>query len=99
MTDLPVPEPSAFVTACRERGVQRAIIAWQSEYSQCPGEGPVHYDRVQRTVLLAYAGGTIISCTLDGEAAERTALAVFLRTAEIAVDERSRNHGASDYSG
>ncbi len=99
MTDLPVPDPSAFVTACRERGVQRAIIAWQAEYSQRPGEGPVHYDRVQRTVLLAYAGGTIISCTLDGEAAERTALAAFLRTAGLTVDERCRNLGASEYSG
>ncbi len=99
MTDLDVPDPAAFVAACRERGVTCAIIAWQAEYSQRPGDGPVQYDRVQRSVLLAYAGGTIIRCTLDGAEAEREALAACLRAADLKVEERCRNLGASEHAG
>ncbi|HYE04235.1 MAG TPA: hypothetical protein VEL07_01830 [Planctomycetota bacterium] len=99
MTDLDVPDVEAFVRACGERGLERVIVAWQREYSQRPGDGPVHYDRVQRSVLLAYAGGTIIRCTLDGEAAERGALATRLRAAGLLVEERCRNLGASEHAG
>ncbi len=99
MTDLDVPDPEAFVRACSEHGLERAVIAWQSEYSQCPGDGPIGYDRVQRSVLLAYAGGTIIRCTLDGEAAERGALSARLRAGGLLVEERCRNLGASEHAG
>ncbi len=99
MTDLDVADAEAFLRACSERGLKRAILAWQAEYSQRPGDGPVQYDRVLRSVLLAYAGGTIIRCTLDGEAAQRGALAARLRAGGLLIEERCRNLGASEHAG
>lgn len=86
-----VPDPSAFLAALRARGLARAVLAWQEEYTQHPDPGAVRYERVRLLTLLAYdpTDGCIVRCTLDG--VDRQAVRAELSTAGIAVEERSRN--------
>ena len=86
-----VADQPAFLAAVHARGIARAVLAWQEEYTQHPDPGAVRYERVRLLTLLAYdpADGCIVRCTLDG--ADRAAVAAELRAAGIAVEERSRN--------
>lgn len=90
---LDLPDPAAFIAACRARGIATAIIASQREWTQAPDQPGVDYRRIERSVLLAYRAGTILRCTIDGAAADPAALAAGLAAAGIAVGERSRNLG------
>lgn len=86
-----VPDPPAFIAALRARGLDRAVLAWQQEYTQHPDPTSVRYERVCLQTLLAYdpADGCIVRCTLDG--LDRATLRAELRAAGLAVEERSRN--------
>lgn len=86
-----VADQPAFLAAARARGLSRAVLAWQEEYTQHPDPGAVRYERVRLLTLLAYdpADGCIVRCALEG--ADRAAVAAALRAAGIAVEERSRN--------
>ncbi len=79
----------SFITACRERNLPKAVIAWQNEWAQTPQPDQVNYDRVQETTLLAYHGGTILrftSKTLTKDEAQAA-----LTAAGLTVELRSRN--------
>lgn len=86
-----VADRSAFLAAVRARGLARAVLAWQEEYTQHPDPTAVRYERVRLLTLLAYdpADGCIVRCRLDGM--DRAAVAAELAAAGIAVESRSRN--------
>ena len=93
MAYLDVADQPYLIVALAARGLTRAVLAWQEEYTQHPAPGAVRYERVRLTTLLAYdpADGCIVRCALDG--ADRAAVAEALAAVGIAVELRSRNIG------
>lgn len=93
MPDFDTPDLAQFITTARERGLTTAVIAWQEEYNQVPGESAVRYDRIAYFTVLAYhkPSSTVIRYHQLGSVNERAAVISQLKDAGFSVEERSRN--------
>ncbi len=90
---IPCGDAQQFLEAVLTRGLGTIIVAHQREYAQDVDQPGVVYERMQKSVLLAYdpATGAVIRCPLAGADADPEPLQNLFLAKGLRVELRSRN--------
>jgi hypothetical protein len=86
MPDIECKDLNTFVAECRKAGVSVVVVAEQREYGQHPDPTAIRFERLHLATCLAYAKGSIIRLSLDGQDPGGE-----LQAAGFTVERRSRN--------
>lgn len=77
-----------FINQVKAQGITTVVLAWQDEWDLTDDRG---FGPVQRTRLLAYHAGELLTLDLRGEQAARSSLGKRLAKAGLQVEQRRRN--------